>query len=132
YTIENVSGYQGISIPTISEIDDWVESMTERRHVKEIKESFFDKYPEIYKKIKDKNIIKVGEKSYIIRITPNINFYISNDYAIPTVKKVLKSYVDLDNVNKKIFFSLKGYSEFLEEKVKALNLYNYNKYTFQP
>lgn len=101
--------------------------------IPKLKKNFWDTYPKIpdpNEFLKEGKLIKIKNKKYIIRLMI-IDFYISNNTNIPPVEKVVKVHVDF-KINKRIFFTLKGYHDFLKEKVQALNSYNYHKYTFQP
>ncbi len=100
-----------------------------------LKQTTWDSYPEISDpkdQIKDGKVIELKDKrKIIVRISPKVSVYISNNYNVPTIESFIKKYVNFE-MNQKMFFTLKGYAEFIKEKVTGFNKYNYSRFTFQP
>ena len=97
-----------------------------------IKKTFWEAYPELPFKDQNKRIIILDNQKYILKIIPKIDVYYSNSTYVSNIGKMIREFIPLDVMNKKIFFTLRGYNEFLKEKMEALNFSNFSIYNLQP
>lgn len=98
-----------------------------------IKKTLWDTYPEIVEKVtKKEKVVKLDDKKYILKIVPKIDYYLSNNKTTYTVENMVKEFISLDTLNKKVYFTLKDYNDYIKEKVEALSLYQFKRFNLQP
>lgn len=98
-----------------------------------VKQTLWDTYPEIIKEVrKEKATVILDNQQYILKIIPKIEIYFANDKRAYLINEMIKEFIPLDTLNKKVFFTLKDYNDYLKDKIESLALHQFYKYNLQP